>query len=47
MAIDVAEVIKAATEKVADDVLAAVKADERYAPLVASIADQILTAVSS
>jgi len=34
-------------EKVAEDVVAAVTADERYAPLVASLAGKALTELAS
>jgi hypothetical protein len=42
-----AELVAKAVDSAAADVATAVKADERYAPLVAAVADQVIRALSA
>ena len=44
---DLAQTAEKIAEKVAADVLAAVQADERYAPLVAQLAEKAITALAA
>lgn len=47
MSVDIVQVAEKVADKVAADVLAAVQADERYAPLIASLVEKTITAIGA